>query len=71
MDWLLPGIKPSQAIIFQPDWKFSPVGFLRRFGLTRSIHFAQFGLDMVFEGNYGNVWTYLLEPVFIVLIPNE
>ena len=32
------------------------VGFSRRFGLKRGIHFAKFGLEsgMVFEGNYGS-----------------
>ena len=38
------------------------VGFLRRFGLQRGIHFAHFGLEsgIVFEGTTGrSVWTYL------------
>ena len=43
------------------------VGFLRRFGLKMSIHFANFALEsgMVFEGS-----TDCMN-VFIVLIPNE
>ena len=44
------------------------VGFLRRFGLKMSIHFAHFGLEsgMVFEGNHQECMN-----VFIVSIPNE
>ena len=43
------------------------VGFLRRFGLKMSIHFANFGLEsgMVFEGD-----TAVHERI-IVSIPNE
>ena len=43
------------------------VGFLRRFGLKRSLHVAHFGLEsgMVFEG------TTDCMNVFIALIPNE
>ena len=44
------------------------VGFLRRFGLKTSIHFAHFGLEsgMVFEGTQQECMN-----VFIVSIPNE
>ena len=44
------------------------VGFLRRFGLKTSIHFAHFGLEsgMVFEGTHQECMN-----VFTVLIPNE
>ena len=51
-------------------YKYVPlhrVGFLSRFGLKTSIHFAHFGLEsgMVFEG------TTECMNVFIVSIPNE
>ena len=38
------------------------VGFLRRFGLQRGVHFAHFGLEsgIFLEGTTGrSVWTYL------------
>ena len=45
------------------------VGFLRRFGLKTSIHFAHFGLEsgMVFEGTHHEECMN----VFTVSIPNE
>ena len=60
---------PGGPPLYKP-YRYVPshrVGFLRRFGLKKGIHFVRFGLEsgMVFEG------TTECMNVFIVSIPNE